>query len=484
MTDDDTLDLSAWQPPAAPDVTEAVLDQMHHPVAPARPRWWLLGGVAAALAAAAIAIVVLRGGGDPGEDAEPGQLVAERAQHLALAGATVEVERGAELHWRRDRDGLRVTQRGTATWTVADRLRIDAGAASIEATAANLRVEVEMNRQDLQIVSTSALTAAAVALVTIVVYDGHVRATSAGHTITIAPGTTVQVAPDRAPHTVDPVDRAVARCEAAKQMWQWDELASCARALDPVRGQAYAELAAFEKVNQRTYTELVAAAQADDLDTVEARFNSIPDRSVYAALAEPRLMRLRGKHEPCDVAELSSTAGLAYASGNFGAAERDFRLAYKCAPAPRLLSLAYAAACKGADTAGARELYGKLAPDVQARVMQLCLEHDIDPRATPQPAVAPRVKPMQVAPPPNRCQPMGKHDPSSTAPDCGAVDLTCTPVAKVYLDGVDTGRETPTGPIEIAPGKHKVTFRVGDDRFTFAVAVTAGQTVKMSKILQ
>ena len=43
---------------------------------------------------------------------------------------------------------------------------------------------------------------------------------------------------------------------------------------------------------------------------------------------------------------------------------------------------------------------------------------------------------------------------------------------------------TPTGKISLTPGRHKVTFTVGDDKFTFAVNVKAGETVNLSKELQ
>ena len=36
----------------------------------------------------------------------------------------------------------------------------------------------------------------------------------------------------------------------------------------------------------------------------------------------------------------------------------------------------------------------------------------------------------------------------------------------------------------LTPGKHKITFVIGDDRFTYPVMVTAGKTETMSKDLQ
>lgn len=48
-----------------------------------------------------------------------------------------------------------------------------------------------MNATDVKVVGTSAAVAAAVAMVTVIVYEGHVRATSGAQTITIAPGPAV-----------------------------------------------------------------------------------------------------------------------------------------------------------------------------------------------------------------------------------------------------------------------------------------------------
>jgi hypothetical protein len=38
--------------------------------------------------------------------------------------------------------------------------------------------------------------------------------------------------------------------------------------------------------------------------------------------------------------------------------------------------------------------------------------------------------------------------------------------------------------LALAPGKHKITFVVGNDHFTYAVQIQAGQTETMSKDVQ
>ena len=66
----------------------------------------------------------------------------------------------------------------------------------------------------------------------------------------------------------------------------------------------------------------------------------------------------------------------------------------------------------------------------------------------------------------------------------GQLTVASKPSARISIDGVDTGMSTPTGKISLTPGRHKVTFAVGDDKFTFAVTVKAGETVNLSKELQ
>jgi hypothetical protein len=95
-------------------------------------------------------------------------------------------------------NALDVEQRaGASTWHVAaDRqLRIATGAtgASVEATGASLRVEVQMNKADSRVIGASALTAAVAAMTTVVVYEGHVKVTSAGQSLVVPAGSTIDV---------------------------------------------------------------------------------------------------------------------------------------------------------------------------------------------------------------------------------------------------------------------------------------------------
>jgi hypothetical protein len=71
-------------------------------------------------------------------------------------------------------------------------------------------------------------------------------------------------------------------------------------------------------------------------------------------------------------------------------------------------------------------------------------------------------------------------------PTKGYLQVFCKPQAKILLDGVETGMKTPINghALSLTPGKHKVTFVIGDDRFTYPVVIKAGATETMSKDLQ
>ncbi len=75
--------------------------------------------------------------------------------------------------------------------------------------------------------------------------------------------------------------------------------------------------------------------------------------------------------------------------------------------------------------------------------------------------------------------------PGEAAEAKGYLSVQSTPSAKIFVDGVDTGLSTPISgkQLSLAPGKHKVTFAVGGDKFTFAVMIKAGVTELLKKDL-
>lgn len=215
MRDDDdnvlkSYDLEAWEVPAvAEDLADGVIARLAGtevgaavPVEPTVPRRraLMIGGIAAAVIAGTVGVYALIHGAHR-QGPTSGTVVADRAQPLSIEGVKADLDRGADVRWVRDGRKIRVEQHaGTASWRVdKDRtLVIDAGAmgASVEATGASLRVEVQMNAMDAKIIGASAVTAAAVAMVTVVVYEGHVKVSSPGqNTVIVEPGSTWQSAP-------------------------------------------------------------------------------------------------------------------------------------------------------------------------------------------------------------------------------------------------------------------------------------------------
>jgi serine/threonine protein kinase len=71
-------------------------------------------------------------------------------------------------------------------------------------------------------------------------------------------------------------------------------------------------------------------------------------------------------------------------------------------------------------------------------------------------------------------------------PNMGYLQVFSKPPAKILVDGKDTDLKTPISgqALSLAPGKHKITFVIGDDKFTYPVVIKAGVTETMSKDLQ
>ena len=212
--DDDMLaeyDLSAWDvPPPPADLADSVIDRMGGtdvgiavPIESGREprRVWIIAGVAVAVIVLALGVWSLVRSSRPAAPASGG-VVAEKARTLSLDTVHADLDAGADVRWKRTGDVLYVEQRvGRVAWRVdgGEKIVIDAGAtsASVEATGANLRVEVQMNATDARVIGASALTAAAVAMVTVVVYEGHVKVGRPGQqTVVVAPGTTYQIGED------------------------------------------------------------------------------------------------------------------------------------------------------------------------------------------------------------------------------------------------------------------------------------------------
>jgi serine/threonine protein kinase len=95
-------------------------------------------------------------------------------------------------------------------------------------------------------------------------------------------------------------------------------------------------------------------------------------------------------------------------------------------------------------------------------------------------ATAPVTPPPPPSPPPDTTPPPPPVAPAATQ---GFLQVDSKPSAKLFVDGTDTGKKTPTK-LTLAPGKHKITFSIGDDKITYPVVIKAGEVQVMTKELQ
>jgi tRNA A-37 threonylcarbamoyl transferase component Bud32/outer membrane biosynthesis protein TonB len=109
----------------------------------------------------------------------------------------------------------------------------------------------------------------------------------------------------------------------------------------------------------------------------------------------------------------------------------------------------------------------------------------------PSPAEPRNVKLTASIPPP---EPAHAADPNKPADESAAkpqgdakgyVVISCTPQARIWVYGKDTGLSTPIigHTLPLMPGKHRVTFSVDGEKFTFPITVKAGETVPLHKDL-
>jgi ferric-dicitrate binding protein FerR (iron transport regulator) len=529
MSDDlHEFDLDAWEAPPPPaGLADAVIARARggaaavETEAPRSRRWWLVAA-AGVLVAGAAAGALFALGGKHGAPAD-GRVEAARAQRLDLDSASAELDTGAGISWHREGDTLAVDQpRGNASWKVGDHhLRIDAGnGVQIDATGASLRVEVHMLNTDARVLGASTLTAAAVAFVTVVVYEGHVKVGSAGQTVNVEPGATVQVQPGQPPGQPPPLlvggvddQRVIELQDKLESMQvQLDALQKSkaagtpAPAADPcdedecvLHNYAGACCAKYRKapttyggtgLDRTAISEGVAKVKAEvakcgekhpadgkvkvhvhvapDGRVTEATISATPTPELGACVASVMQGAVFAKTDtggtflypfvftapsgPCDADALENKARELVAVGQHADALQKFERALQCKPTQERWQLAFMEACNLKSVAKAKYYYAKISnPD---RLVQLCIRNGI-----------------------GLDQLTGED---------GYVELLSTPEAKILVDGQDTGHVTPImgHTLALSPGKHKVTFVVGAERYTYAVTIKPGETVSMTKNLQ
>jgi tetratricopeptide (TPR) repeat protein len=604
MRDDDALDLSAWEAPPPPDgLADAVIARMDGTAVglampedpPSRKRALVIGAsAAAALLVAAGAWAILRGR----EHAPPvsGEVVADRAQHLELGGASADLDHGAEIRWQRTGGRLHVEQKaGTAVWRVGEEhVEIAAAVASIEATNASLKVEVPMNLTDARVIGASAVTAAAVAMVTVVVYEGHVKVHHGEQTVIVQPGTTFRVPPPTpeppvvgaAPATVpsgarklavlglegwsgdavprELVDALRARVNAGpfvlapdsekelvdeKLLYNCtDERPSCMAAIGKDLG-ADALIYGSMTSQRAGYQVAITWFDVGHASVAHQVVELIPATHAQGAALRDEASRLFDRltaTTTCDATASIEKGNNSMGMGAYAAALASYEQAVSCDPTlDRAVKLAFLASCKSRNVAKARTYFAKLTANEQTAYVSICVRQGITPdqlgmkpscdaddlvtkgegadtrgdyaeslswmekALACDPSQTDRIVNMVVmeacksknigkaklylgkVSEPMRsklaliCERQGvmldqPQPPASS--EKGRVKISCDPTAHIMIDGKDTGQTTPAS-FELAPGKHKVTFVIGGDRFTYPVTIKAGETETLSKDL-
>jgi hypothetical protein len=132
-----------------------------------------------------------------------------------------------------------------------------------------------------------------------------------------------------------------------------------------------------------------------------------------------------------------------------------FEQSLACKADPYVEQLAFMEACNSRNGPKARAYYGKLTAAQQSKFEMICTRNKVDLFAT-------------------------SGDPK------GYLEVFSQPVATILVDGVDTGLTTPIQgkALALTPGKHKVTFVIGADRYSYSVVTKAGQTDTMTKDLR
>jgi tetratricopeptide (TPR) repeat protein len=164
---------------------------------------------------------------------------------------------------------------------------------------------------------------------------------------------------------------------------------------------------------------------------------------------------LDGSGADCDADALQNKGIAAAGAGQHALALQAFEQALECKPGDsRLTKLAFMESCSESDVMKARTYYEQLDAAAKTSLQQMCFRSGIS------------------------------HDAlEGKLGNDGIANISCTPEAKILIDGKDTGQTTPAH-LQIGAGKHKITLMVGQDRFTYPLTVRAGESTNFSKDLR
>jgi hypothetical protein len=155
----------------------------------------------------------------------------------------------------------------------------------------------------------------------------------------------------------------------------------------------------------------------------------------------------------CDANALKERGDDYLSNGMDTAALAQFEASLRCKYDSGVVKTAFLAACRSKQSAKAKLYYAKLPPNASSSYVQICERFGIDV--------------------------LGHDDTTVTNGTTGMLKLASKPSAAVQIDGVDAGTTPVTK--KIAVGKHKVTFVIDGNKYTFAVHVKANEVTSLVK---
>jgi hypothetical protein len=212
--------------------------------------------------------------------------------------------------------------------------------------------------------------------VTVVVYEGHVKATSGGQTVNVTPGATVELLPGRSPqppgevHPDKPAEPIAVGATARDVSALEAELRS---ARDEI-AQLKADLAA--RTVHDSPPPAPRPAPRDRTVLAPAPTPASRDRTVPAP-------EVHNDHPPgfCDTAlidDIVMQAANQFSAGFSKSALSLMQKALQCQQNVRMYRLAAAYACAAHDLATAREMFEKLPAQFQPAIVQRCQLEGLD----------------------------------------------------------------------------------------------------------
>lgn len=271
-----------------------------------------------------------------------------------------------------------------------------------------------MNATDARVIGASAVTAAAVAIVTVIVYEGHVKAGRGEQaTVVVAPGSTYQIENEDTRPVVGGGEVTVAREEEsaddeerqAADRAKQDELdeqpkreprkvtvasgldrAAIQRAMNALRPK----LSACDGTGGGKVVAKVRVAPSGKVASVTAT----SDNAALAACVEPIVGTARfvaterggtfnypfvfSPPAHCDAEGLKEQGMEHINLGEHAAALAKFEASLKCKRDVYVFQLAFMSACASSNSAKAKRYYKELPPTVRDKVAQICVRQKVE----------------------------------------------------------------------------------------------------------